>query len=59
MKKELWRVGGMSFREKKEDSFQVQRQSFSLHSVYQLGQHSQREYSPALIGVIQLPISLT
>ena len=62
LKKKKWggravESGGVSFREKKGNSFQVQKQSFSLPSVYQLGRRSQREYRPGLIGVIQLPIS--
>lgn len=48
---------GMSFRERKRGFFSGSETILLFASVYQLGLHSQREYGPGLIGVIQLPIS--
>ena len=47
----------MSFRERKRGFFSGSETILLFASVYQLGLHSQREYGPGLIGVIQLPIS--
>ena len=47
----------MSFSERKRGFFSGSKTILLFASVYQLGLHSQREYGPGLIGVIQLPIS--
>jgi hypothetical protein len=54
---ELWRVGGMSFREKKRGFFSGSKTILLFAFCLSIRAAFPEGYRPCLIGVIQLPIS--